>query len=212
MDEEKEEIEGSGELNMEQIDENLNRISLEPEENIDLNRYAYRDDVTGPGDAGQLTLVPVRNPLSQSWIYISPQREWHIRLPLIHLKESREYYLVAPEVRASLDGEVVGRTLVPYADREGAFFLWPLRLADYRGNLDSWSRSAWVVVMENAGQWIRVKAKYSASAYEVFQAPAKLPPPEWPEGGIQYLINKAFKKKTIYSLEDPVIKKLRGYL
>ena len=47
-------------------------------------------------------------------------------------------------------------------------------------------------------------------AYDVFQASANLPDPEWPDMTMNELIQTAFKNRFITSLDHAVIKKLKG--
>ena len=193
------------------LDENLNKISLQLDDEIPLEEFTYREDFASASKLqGEITFVPVRRPDSQSWVYITSKSEMRANVPVLELKQQRETYLVRPEVAACLDGETSHRMLVPYADREGGFFLWAVRFTDARGNPDSWSMSALRICTEYTDQWIKIKSKMSTGCYEVIKAPIEIPPPEWPAGGLKFLVNRAFKNKIINSLDDPVIKRLKG--
>ena len=199
---------------MVEVEKNLNKISLDDlDDEIDIEKYAFRQDPVGAGKLqGQVTFVPVQRPHPQSWVFIPPEPEWRCSVAVIELKQQREVYLVKPEVALSLGDEVSHRLLVPYQDREGGLFLWPVRLTDSRGNMDSWSTSALRICQEFTNQWIKVKAKMSSGSYEVIIAPVPVPPPEWPDGGLKFLINRAFKNRIINDQNDPVVRKLRGLL
>jgi hypothetical protein len=47
-------------------------------------------------------------------------------------------------------------------------------------------------------------------AYDVFEATATLPEPQWPDQSFQELLKVGFKDRQIDSLDHPVIRKLRG--
>jgi hypothetical protein len=198
---------------MDEIDKNLEKISLQIDDEIDIAKFAYRDNFSAADKlAGEVTFVPVRPPYRQSWVYISSDPAMRATVAILELKQQRETYLVKPEVALSLDGEVTNRLLVPYQDRDGALFLWAVKLTDARGNLDSWTTSALRIVHEYCDKWIKVKAVLSAGCYEVIVAPTEIAAPEWPSEGLKFLVNRAFKNRVINSTNDPVIKKLRGLM
>ena len=58
--------------------------------------------------------------------------------------------------------------------------------------------------------WIRVAANMSLGAYEVFQAVAELPEPEWPETTFQEVLRIGFKGKFVQDTDHPVVRRLRG--
>jgi hypothetical protein len=59
-------------------------------------------------------------------------------------------------------------------------------------------------------RWVRVKANMSLGAYEIYEAEASMPDPEWPELSFQELVRIGFKDKLITGFDHPVIKRLRG--
>jgi hypothetical protein len=197
---------------MDEVDKNLNKISLQIDDEIDLEEFRIHQDFTGVQVRGEMTFVPVQKPNSQDWVFIPSKNtvEW-TTVPLLELKQKREFYLVSPAVAASLDGDVTTRLLVPYADKEGGLFLWPIRLSDARGDLNSWVASAIRVVNDYNDRWIRIKARLNAGCYEVFEAPTVSPAPIWPTDGIKFFVNRAFKGKIITFLEHPIIRQLKGY-
>lgn len=196
-----------------EIDENLDKISFQLDDEIDLEKFTYRENFASASELQrEMTFVPVRRPDPQSWVYISSKPEMRINVAVLELKQQRETYLVKPEVALSLDGDISHRMLVPYADREGGFFLWAVRFTDSRGNLDSWTTSALRICQEYCDRWIKIKSKMNTGCYEVTLAPVEAPAPEWPMGGIKFLVNRAFRNKVISSLDDPIVKRLKGYL
>ena len=195
------------------VEGNLNKIDLQMDDEIDLEGFAYRKEFAIANQAqGEVTYVPVRRPDPQSWIYIPSDSKMRATVAILELKQSREVYLVKPDVATSLDGEVTNRLIVPYQDREGGLFLWAVRLTDSRGNRDSWVTSALRIVHEYCDQWIKIKAMMNSGCYKVIPAPVEIPAPEWPAGGLGFLVNRAFKNKVINAVDDPVVQKLKGYL
>ena len=57
---------------------------------------------------------------------------------------------------------------------------------------------------------MRVKANMSLGAYEMFEAGATIPDPEWPAESFQELLRIAFRDRLVDRLDHPFIAKLRG--
>ncbi|HEY3323887.1 MAG TPA: hypothetical protein VGP72_25775 [Planctomycetota bacterium] len=157
-----------------------------------------------------VTRVPVGKPPRQTFIWINPDQGWHFPAAVVELKEDRSTFVVAPEMRGELEGEWQPRALVACVTRQNGYFLWPARLPGADGRLDTWSESALEIINGHAGKWIRVSANMDLSCYEAFEAVTQLSAPEWPEGGIDWMVRTAFKGHVIDSIEHPVIKRLRG--
>src|SRR4030095_16139946 len=95
-------------------------------------------------------------------------------------------------------------------DRQGIVSMWPIRLPGPDGRLDAWNRSAFDAAQIAMTRWIRVKANMALGAYEVFEATAPLPDPEWPTHSFRDLVEIAFKDLLIATLDHPVLRTLRG--
>ncbi len=61
-------------------------------------------------------------------------------------------------------------------------------------------------------RWVRVVANMDAGPYDVYQANSELDEPVWPDEDFTTILQLAFKNRVISSVDDPVIKKLRGEL
>ena len=59
-------------------------------------------------------------------------------------------------------------------------------------------------------RWIRVTANMHLGAYEITEATAKMPDPEWPAYTFHDLLKIGFRDRIISSLDHPVLKRLRG--
>ncbi len=129
---------------------------------------------------------------------------------MLELKEERETYLVAPDLRHELFGELVPVTIFTAINRQGVVFLWPCRLPDETGRSNSWHESALEAVERAKSTWTRVAADMSLGAYRIWEARGDLPEPEWPEQSLRDLLSIAFKSRYVDSLDHPVLKRLRG--
>lgn len=196
-----------------EVERNPNKIDLKMDDEIDLEEFTYREDFATTSQAqGEVIYVPVRRPDPQSWIWIPSDPNMRATVPILEVKQSRESYLVKPEVAMSLEGEVTNRLIVAYQDREGGLFLWAVPLGDSRGNRNSWVISALRIVHECSDRWIQIKARMNSGSYQPIPAPVEKPAPTWPAGGLRFLVNRAFKNKVISSVDDPVVRKLKGYV
>ncbi|MDB4409322.1 hypothetical protein N9235_00710 [Gammaproteobacteria bacterium] len=156
--------------------------------------------------------VPVRKPDRQWFIRTHPAEDMRLETAVLELKDDREIYLVSPEMRSELPGEVAPKVLMTTISRQGVLFLWPLRLPGEDGRLDEWGRSALEVARMASDQWIRVSANMSLGAYDSFIATGDLPEPEWPDMDLQKILKLAFRDRYIDSPEHPVVERLRGAL
>jgi len=159
-----------------------------------------------------LLTVPVRKPNRQEFVRVHPEESWRLETAVLELKEDRETYLVDPSLWSELPGEIVPKTLVTVINRQGVTSLWPIRLPGADGRHDEWSRSALEAAQMAMKHWIRVAANISLGAYEVFEAIADLPEPDWPDVGFKKLLEIAFRDRFITTPDHAVIRKLRGQL
>jgi len=89
-------------------------------------------------------------------------------------------------------------------------FVWPVKLPDQDGKLDSWNNSALEASKLAEDNWVRVSANQSLGAYEVHAATGDFPEPKWPDLSFEQILEIAFKGKFISNFDHPVLKKLRG--
>ncbi len=157
-----------------------------------------------------LATVPARKPNKQDYVRVHPSEDYQLTTALLELKEERETYLVAPDLRHELFGELVPVTIFTAINRQGVVFLWPCRLPDETGRSNSWHESALEAVERAKSTWTRVAADMSLGAYRIWEARGTLPEPEWPEQSLRDLLSIAFKGRYVDSLDHPVLKRLRG--
>jgi len=154
------------------------------------------------------THIPVTRPHKQ-W-FVRAHRELAIAIAVLELKDERELYLVAPELRDVLASECQVRLLVPAITRQGVLFLWPLRVPGEDGKLDSWSSSAHEAMARAKDVWLRMESNMALGAYQWTEAVADLGEPSWPELDLMTMLRVAFKGRLIAALDHPVLRKLRG--
>ena len=157
-----------------------------------------------------LLTVPVRKPHKQEFIRVRPGGNHRLETTVLELKPENETYLVSPELRPALMAEIVPKVLLTAISRQDVLFLWPVRLPDADGRIDSWNESALKVSRTAENEWVRLSANRPLGAYDAFVAQGNLPDPEWPDKSFNDLLELAFKERYIQDVDHPVIRALRG--
>ncbi len=160
----------------------------------------------------ELLTVPVRRPAKEWWVRSHPSAEYRLETAVIELKEENETYLVAADLWPALAGESTfsPRLLVFSVNRQGVYFIWPIKLPGSDGRINEWSRSAMEAAEIARERWVRVQANMSLGAYEVTTTTADLLEPKWPDKTFAKILRIAFGNKFITDLQHPVLKQLRG--
>ena len=170
-----------------------------------------QDFAAAAGVKQVLATIPVRKPNRQDFVRVHPSEDYQLTTVVIELKDERESYLVTPDLRDELIGEVIPVTLFLAVNRQSVVSFWPCKLPDPSGRVNAWHQSALEAAHLARDGWIRVTADMSLGAYRIFQATGELPDPEWPEESLGELLKIAFKGgKLIDSVDHPVLKRLRG--
>jgi hypothetical protein len=170
---------------------------------------------TGIGNLGvkkALTIVPHRTPDKSWWVRVHPDDAYCLETAVISLKEEREIYLVAPDLRDELATEA---TFVPKAfftsiTRQGMLFLWHIGLPGPDGKLNPWHRSAMEAKDIARKRWVRVVANQPANGYDVYETVVEPPAPEWPNLPFKEILRISFKDWYISDRNHPVLRRLRG--
>lgn len=158
-----------------------------------------------------LTTVAVRKPNRQEFIRVRSGEDWRFQTSIYCHQDTRETYLVAPELWPNLLEEITP-TLLVVAMAKGSTvpFLWPLTLPRTDGRPNRWHESAIESAWLAEKKWIRVVSEMSAGAYIPHVAQGDLPEPSWPETTLHELMKLAFVQRFIRDLNHPVIRQLRG--
>ena len=191
---------------------NLDRLSINgPADGFNMESVRLSQDFQTKVGSQKVTLsVPVKKPDKHWWSYIHPEEAWRLQAAIIELRDDNQVFLVHMDLLGELVGEWVSKLLVTAQTRQGTTFLWPIKLPDEEGRLDSWNQSALDIVAEYTGQWIRVTSNRQLGAYEVIKSTVEIPPPTWPAEGFEKVVARAFKGKIINRPDHPVVRQLRG--
>lgn len=157
-----------------------------------------------------ITTIGVDKPHKQSFVRVRPGADWRLQAAILDVDESREKYLVLPQLQEELAEDMKPVCLVTTITRHGTLSLWPLRLPAPGRSADRWAESAIEAARIAERQWVRVQADQNAGMYETFVATAPIPEPEWPDLSFNKILEMAFRNRIIDSLEHEVLMRLRG--
>jgi hypothetical protein len=160
------------------------------------------------------TLCPIRKPRDHEWF--QSRVDYAFETTLFEHKEdmSSEWYLpVGADVLDELSGRSLHEVVIfLWVNRKSNCCIWPVRLADADGRVNSWHQSMRDVftTYANSGSWIRIEA--GDGGYQVELAENEtLPDPAWPKLPLNEILRVAFKGgRVVDSLDHPLIQKLRG--
>jgi hypothetical protein len=68
-----------------------------------------------------------------------------------------------------------------YVNQRGVLKLWPIRLPDAEGKLDTYNRTAMEAVKIAKKKWTRIKSNKDLGGYDIFVAENQAVPPKWPD-------------------------------
>jgi hypothetical protein len=171
-----------------------------------------QDFATAAGVRRVHAIIPVRKPANTWFVRTHPDEAYRLETAVLEIKEDRETYLVAPEIRPELVAEPAfsPRLLVTAVNRQGVPFVWPIRLPGPDGRIDSWSQSALEAANDARDAWVRVSANMGLGGYEISVAPAQHAEPIWPDLPFAKILEIAFRDKLIDRRDHPVLRRLRG--
>jgi hypothetical protein len=157
-----------------------------------------------------LTTVPMRKPADQDFVRVHPSPQYRETLAFIDLKEDRELYIVDLAAVPELRSECFFATIFTAITRTGVLFLWPVKVQAGDAKANEWHISAATAAQYAMKNWVRVKANMALRGYEIFQAEATIPDPEWPDLSFEAIYRIAVKDRLIRSIDHPAVKRLRG--
>ena len=157
-----------------------------------------------------LTIVPVGKPKKSTFFRVHPDETMTFSTYILESKETRETYVVAQSV-AQVISELVRPVILHAAiDRQNNVSLIPVQLPGEDGVRNPWHESLSQIVERAKTKWIRFNANMKLGGYDVYEATAELPEPDWPAHGIDKYIEIAFRGKIINSLDHPIVQSLLG--
>jgi hypothetical protein len=169
-----------------------------------------QDPLAAAGVKKALIRVPVRRPGAQEYIRVHPAEDYRLDTAVIELREDRETYLVAPELRGELFSEIKPVRLFTTISRQNVVAIWPCKLPGADGRPNAWHDTALRAAELAMTRWTRVVADMSLGGYQPYTAAGDLPEPEWPEQSFSELLKIAFGAFYIDRPDHPVIKRLQG--
>ena len=157
-----------------------------------------------------LTTVPVGKPKKPQFFRTHPSDDMTFPAMILEQKETRETYVVVPDVAQQISELVRPMQMHAAIDRENNVFLIPVPLPGESGTRNQWHESLAQAVEHAKLKWLRISANTHIGGYDVYEAEGVLPEPEWPAHDIESLIEVAFRGKIITSLDHPVVQSLLG--
>jgi hypothetical protein len=157
-----------------------------------------------------LTNVLVGKPKKPQFFRTHESDDMTFPAMILENKESRESYVVVPDVAQEISELVRPVMLHAAIDRQNNVSLIPVPLPGEDGTRNPWHESLAQAVEHAKLKWIRIAANMHVGAYDVYEAEGELPDPEWPAHDIDELVQVAFRGKIITSLDHPIVQSLLG--
>lgn len=157
-----------------------------------------------------LTAVPVSKPKRPQFFRTHLADEMTFAAMFLEQKETRDSYVVMPDIAQEISELVRPVMLHTAIDRQNNVFLVPVPLPGDSGIRNPWHESLAQAMEHAKRKWLRISANMHTGSYDVYVAEGSLAEPEWPEHGIDALVEVAFRGKIITSLDHPVVQSLLG--
>ena len=167
------------------------------------------DSATLVGTREVLTHVPVRKPNRTDFFRVHPDPDMSLVTAVFFDKEENECYLVLPEMRDALLGEIKPVVLLLTITRYGVVMIWPVRIPE-GARRDTWAETSAAAAELAKKKWIRMLADMGMGGYRIHEAQGELSDPIWPDKSFQELLEVAFRDRIIESENHPVVRKLWG--
>ena len=158
-----------------------------------------------------ISRIPVERPNPHEFVMVHPELSY--KAPVFEDRMDHEtYVLMDRSLQEQLFSELVFKVFYVYINQRGVLKLWPIRLPDAEGKLDSYNRTAMEAVKIAKTMWIRIRANKDLGGYEVFLAENQAVPPTWPDlikepKPMHRILEIAFRDNRIFELDHPVIRR-----
>ena len=157
-----------------------------------------------------LTNVPVGKPKKTQFFRVHISEDMTFPAMILENKETRESYLVVPEVSEEISELVRPVVLHAAIDRQNGVLLLPVYLPGESGSRHQTHESLAQAAELAKAAWIRITYNPHTSFYDVYEAQNDLPEPEWPAYDIDALVQVAFRGRIVTSLDHPIVQSLLG--
>lgn len=178
---------------------------------LDLAKYRGSNTASAEADTsvGTQTNIPVKKPGKKNFFRIHPDPSYRLYDVEVIEVEGGDVYLVSADVQLPDDvTQFVSRVnLLAALSHHGKLFVWYFKNTD-----TSWASSALRVARRAQDEWVRIKADFESGGYNIFTAPEPLrsKKPVFPALSPEEIFTLAFDNRMITSVDDPIIRSLRG--
>lgn len=159
-----------------------------------------------------LTNIPVGKPKKTQFFRVHGSVDMTFPTLILEIKETRETYLVYPDVAQVISELVRPVMLLVAIDRQNNIFIIPVPLPGESGTRNQWHESLAQAAEMSKKEWVRIVANMHIGSYEVHVATGVLAEPDWPEENLDELIKIAFRGKIISDANHPIVQSLLGEL
>ena len=178
---------------------------------LDLTKYRGSNTPSPEGDSavGTQTNIPVKKPGKKNFFRVHPDPSYRLYDVGVIEEEGGDVYLVNADL--ALPDDVLGFishvNLLVAVTHHNKVFVWFFKNTD-----TSWASSALRVARRAQDEWIRTKADFESGGYNIFTAPEPLrsKKPIFPPMSPEEIFTLAFDNRMITSVDDPIIRRLRG--
>ena len=171
------------------------------------------DDESALGVRELIVSIPYRKPSKEQFVRVHRDPAYRCTGGLIELKDDdSESYWVDPTLWPHLaDEPTFGRRLVVTAiTRQGAPFLWGLRLPGNDGKTPDWVTIPLEAAKAAETRWTKLYWDQSQRRHRIKVSEHLDDEPQWPEQTFPELLRLAFKDRAVTTLDHPILKRLRG--
>jgi len=157
--------------------------------------------------------VQIGKPKKQTFFRIHPdfQQIYGVLEVQLEGRAGKEFYVVMPNMLATLQAEFTPATLLVGMTRQGGLFVWPLKIIAEGERANDYTRTAHEAAELATTKWIRMVANTDLAFYEVTVAEGDIPEPAWPDLAYSKILQMAFKTEgMIGSADHPIVGKLKG--
>ena len=165
------------------------------------------------GVTTEYTVIPIRNPKPDEFFRVTPGEGYSMNVNILQMKTDNEWYLVDEDILPDIQLESQLKVMQLYVcvTQNSTPCVCLIPLPDSDGRLNSWHGSGHKSMEEAKSFWVRRQADKSNGGYLITKASnAQLPDPKWPTESLEDLIEKAFDRYYIDTIDHPVLRRLRG--
>jgi hypothetical protein len=180
------------------------------EQEFDLNAFRVDPGPIAMPVESSIDAVRVEKPRRMEFVFVHPDWRDYIWIIPGDFKGKWEAHLVAPKIAVAYPQVCRKVLVVPYADVNGNYYLWPIPQEDAAGRINEYNRSAMRRVVQAAGRWCQFEANLGNHTYNLYEAVDQREAPQWPPEGITFLIKKAFEDRLVTTADHPIFRTVCG--